>query len=957
MKDFWLKNLETLAQSRPELFNLINEHDYTAVGQLVKNSAGDINLLYNGKHDKQMWAYGSSPWDEAADHLQTIAPEATSLIIFIGMGLGYAPLLLLRERPYIGKLVIIEPSMDLFCTALHAIDLRPLLDSPIVSFYIGEINLVEFELDVARLAALEDTHFLRHMGSINWHKEPYVAVNDQVYRLINQLNASGGTTNRCGAAFFKNRLKNLTLLRHVSKLDNLKDLCKDKPAVLVAAGPSLDQSLNELKKVADNCLIIAADSALAPLLQVGITPDFVTSIDFQEANFEKLAPFMGCEWPFSLVTQMKITPLIPKRFPARYLFWAFNEDLPQDWIKQTLGVKNLLESGFSVAHLSLGLAIHLGADPIVFIGQDLSYTAQDADHAAGTVFVGHGFPADREILHAKAISGGMVATDRQFLALQKDFEDIIAAYPRTYLNATAAGVDISGTQTISFAEVSETYLHTFQNISNSVEEAVKAGKAFPVASFVKKCRKTLRHIVAAKKQLTKVAKLHDAILSQLDEVGDMHCFVNDVSELPPKLHRKLADFDKVNNKLDSQSEFWNQLIELTYRSLRENELWLNKNMRLREREGYLVWLRDELARISFTNQVRREAAEEYQRGLSVLINHLDEEGKLQHQLAVGQEGALKNLAQLYLESGDLKKCHDLIYSDEYSYSSDDEEITLIRAEVAAGLLNFSQAKEYWHHMQDNSKEKQEVIKNAREKYAAEWLRCAENKGENYPLLLAVWLERIGKLIIDDKKLGTFLQDLWNYYEAKIKQLLQAEKIKEAHDLLVGWESLETRLPEVSYWRARCAAAANDQSQALQLIENILARFPANPHWLAFNARLLLESGSFIEGVDLLHQAVALDPNQAIMWEELGDILVLKGDHDGALAAYENCFIALPENFTVLNKMGDCYLEKMLIDAAKAAYNAVLQKNQDNQWAKNGLIKADKLKKTKVTCILADTITE
>lgn len=51
------------------------------------------------------------------------------------------------------------------------------------------------------------------------------------------------------------------------------------PCILVAAGPSLDKNIDLLKEYQKNCLIICADVILYKLVEHGIHPDFVCSID------------------------------------------------------------------------------------------------------------------------------------------------------------------------------------------------------------------------------------------------------------------------------------------------------------------------------------------------------------------------------------------------------------------------------------------------------------------------------------------------------------------------------------------------------------------------------------------------------------------------------------------------------------------------------------------------------
>lgn len=47
----------------------------------------------------------------------------------------------------------------------------------------------------------------------------------------------------------------------------------DTTGIVVAAGPSLNKNINELKKAKGKSLIIAVDTALKPLLRAGIVPD------------------------------------------------------------------------------------------------------------------------------------------------------------------------------------------------------------------------------------------------------------------------------------------------------------------------------------------------------------------------------------------------------------------------------------------------------------------------------------------------------------------------------------------------------------------------------------------------------------------------------------------------------------------------------------------------------------
>jgi hypothetical protein len=71
---------------------------------------------------------------------------------------------------------------------------------------------------------------------------------------------------------------NRTNVRSIKSLVDSNTTFK-KPVALIAAGPSLDKNINQLKEHQDKFIILCADVILYRLISEGITPDFVCSID------------------------------------------------------------------------------------------------------------------------------------------------------------------------------------------------------------------------------------------------------------------------------------------------------------------------------------------------------------------------------------------------------------------------------------------------------------------------------------------------------------------------------------------------------------------------------------------------------------------------------------------------------------------------------------------------------
>lgn len=931
-------NLKTLQQQQPDLHALVSTHTHQPVGEVLETPSGLPTLRFFVSPEKSgqppLLAYNDQdPYQDAARHLTIVESDSHGLAIFIGMGLGYGPLKVLQERPSLAMMVIVEPTLDLFVTALQTVDLRPLLLSPKVHFLVGETDFERMRRIVERIAALEETHLLRHVPSFQWQEEVYAPLDRQVLLQINQFNAFGGTTRVAGERFFKNRMANLSLLRHSSDFAVLKGRFSGKPAVLVASGPSLDQSLDDLKKIAGRCVLIAVDAALAPLLRAGIMPDFVTTIDFHYVNFEKLAPYTAtaAPWPFSLITTIKGVPLIPKRLPVRHKLWSFHEDRAQDWIMEALQIEHLIPPTASVAHLSLGCALLMGCDPVILVGQDLAYNSNTATHAAGTIIKGTGLPQEVEIFMVEGVDGGQVCSDRALMCFQKVFEDIFAALPdHTFLNATASGARIAGTRRVTLSEVAENLLPQMLPVQPVVDEAVGSGGAFPVDRFFDTCRRDLGLLKNLQKKFIEMRKVADSVRQSVAALRRKKSAIPEFSRLPPELGDKLRNLDRLSNAMDMASRFANQVVELTFPVLSANDRQKVANEGLLGQEGYLAWLAAEIERIDTVNSEKQKACLVFDELLVKLIRHLEQEEEFAARAATQPEaGNLLALARLYAEAGDYQLAGEWIEKI-LALPGASAEACVLAGRIRAALLNFAGAHEAWQRALAISPEAADEVSRAKRDLASGWIEIAQRHGmpgssreDDHPRLLPLWLHRAATLLEGEEESPPLLLLLWQKHRESMEQWLNADRHDLIDLLLAGWEVFSERFPEIFVVRARNAAAQGDQVSALECMEKAVQLDPGQPQWLALLARFLLEAGRFDEGLARLRTAVSLDRRTAGLWEELGDTLLEMNDLGGAISAFEQCYLALPDRLDVLRKMGDCLLQNNQPEAARVAYQAVL----------------------------------
>jgi hypothetical protein len=277
-----------------------------------------------------------------------------------------------------------------------------------------------------------------------------------LYReLTNHLNQKAvGRMTRVSSShlFLSNALVNSVFANPLNALSDYKDLYKNKPVLIVATGPSLNKQLPLLAKHKDLFVIIAADPAVPILKQYGVVPQFVVSIDPKKRPYwqhNELDPST------TFVIEIGCCPDVAWSSNHKYLVTSCHKDVFR--LLTDLGAApSYLLTGGSVTTTAFSLAQHMGANPIILIGQDLAWT-DGKDHADG--YVSQYSREQLEARHAKGFEiegydGKPVRTERQLLYYKTWFEQRIAVMPdRLIVNATEGGARIEGAAHVPFESV------------------------------------------------------------------------------------------------------------------------------------------------------------------------------------------------------------------------------------------------------------------------------------------------------------------------------------------------------------------------------------------------------------------------------------------------------------------------------------------------------------------------
>lgn len=190
------------------------------------------------------------------------------------------------------EIIIVEPNRELFDNLIN--------------------NKFNIKNNIVRVVCMEDENFYQNLlSAVSKNSfEVLVFANydilfnnqfkefiDKVIFMYNDKKLSENTQMYFAKDWFINFVKNLPYINKVERVDSYKNMFKDKPAIIVSAGPSLEKNLKYLKGNEDKFVIITGARTLNTLIKEGIKADFACIIDSSEEMFNVFKHSMESQVP------------------------------------------------------------------------------------------------------------------------------------------------------------------------------------------------------------------------------------------------------------------------------------------------------------------------------------------------------------------------------------------------------------------------------------------------------------------------------------------------------------------------------------------------------------------------------------------------------------------------------------------------------------------------------------
>ena len=411
----------------------------------LKNEFGEYILVKNEKFVDDT----PSPVKSAEEIYSQSIKKAVSrhdFIVIFGLGLGN--LLDYTHEKSIANLILYEPDLSILRFTFEYVDLSKYFADG--RLYITDniqdcVNYIE-----EKFLLYDIIEFVYIKNYVLSHSSEFTVLTEKIYSACNAKIIDMNTTQKLSKDWVTNELANISTKNIYYPINILKNKFKDKTALILGAGPSLKDNLDNIKKYRDKFVIFAVHRTLQTLINNDITPDFCVIVDAKWLNYY-LKPDMAKINEVNCIADIKADKYV-QQLPFKNLFayYSTNNIICGKFQTKLSDEIELLETGGTSTICAYRCAAYLGFKDIIFAGIDLAFKDDTVycDGQIATANNSHSVKIQnvvREITTVKSITGEYVQTRADYASFIRQFETIFAKDKKSNLyNLTTFGAFING---------------------------------------------------------------------------------------------------------------------------------------------------------------------------------------------------------------------------------------------------------------------------------------------------------------------------------------------------------------------------------------------------------------------------------------------------------------------------------------------------------------------------------
>lgn len=376
------------------------------------------------------------------------------VISFFGLGNGDFARSIIKNMKEDACLIIVEPSKEVFLSAIKLFNMVDIFNNPKVFPIVLDVN-EEFWSNVLGVTVqwenLYNQIICDHPKYAKIFPSEYEKYINLIMKNYERVSVNRNTEAYFGKKYAINMIESLQSFPKINSLLDCRGLIPTKvPAIIIAAGPSLDDNVRDLKNAKQKAVLIATDRCLPTLFKNNIIPDFIITVDPDKADACFANP-ISRKVPLIITAHAKQG--IIKRHEGRIFLVSCYEYI-NNLAKKMGSEIPYVDTGASVATTAFSICLLLGFKTIIFVGQDLAFKG-NVTHTGGEEEKAY---LDN-VKYVEGVNGDVVRTRSDWEWFRFWFEQNIKVVQGEIevIDATEGGALIHGTKVMTLKKAIQYY--------------------------------------------------------------------------------------------------------------------------------------------------------------------------------------------------------------------------------------------------------------------------------------------------------------------------------------------------------------------------------------------------------------------------------------------------------------------------------------------------------------------
>ncbi|WP_400243392.1 6-hydroxymethylpterin diphosphokinase MptE-like protein [Niallia sp. JL1B1071] len=460
-------------------------------------------------------------------------------VLFYGVGLGYHVETLVKRYPNMNY-SLFEPAPNVFKHFLESNRLDTLDLSRLKNVYIDteQDDAKDFLINIT--GNMQERIMLIALPSYERiFEQKYKKFTEDFKAAVTAKYESNYIDNKFSARWTLNSLLNLPVtLTSPNILSGFESVFKDKPLIIVSAGPSLEEEYENLRAIKEQktAFIFAVGSANKALIANGIIPDAVCTYDPQDINysvFTKMLENDVINVPMIYGTSVGFETL--KHYPGPKLHMITSQDtVTPYYMGDSAQYLKQINDAPTIAAVTLQLACELECNPVLLVGQNLALKGEQRYSSEIENEKEKNEENHENFVMVKDVHGNLIKSTKGFINMKTYLEQYISSYRNIeVINTTNGGAAIDGT--------------IYQSLSAIMQERLM--KEVVPEDWHKKQLVTEDKM---DKNLYRLGKMEDSIVQYLKLQERVIKNFSEIEELAEK--KQVRKLDKAINQLNSNMQ-------------------------------------------------------------------------------------------------------------------------------------------------------------------------------------------------------------------------------------------------------------------------------------------------------------------------------------------------------------------------------------------------------------------